>query len=77
MKWEALDAQYKFNVIFFSYHDLTPWAQGFMARRLKDSEWAPVFADSYAIIFLRRTLENTPVLLRRELPRSMFRVTER
>lgn len=72
--WQKLDAQYRFNVIFFSHHDLTPWGQAFMLRRLDDPEWAPVYADPYALIFLRRTVENAPVIVRRELPRSMFRV---
>lgn len=74
--WRALDAQYGFNVIFFNYRDYTPWGQAFLQRRFADPDWAPVFADDYSLIFLRRTVENAPVIVRREMPRSAFRVVE-
>ena len=49
--WQKLDEQYKFNTIFFSHRDYTPWGQEFLATRLKDKDWKTVFLDDYIIIF--------------------------
>ncbi len=73
--WKSLDAKYNFNVIFFSYKDLTPWGQHFMIERLRDQEWAPVFADGYVIIFLRRNSANKPTIESYEIPQSAFSVS--
>jgi hypothetical protein len=73
-KWRALDARYRFNVIYFNYHDLTPWGQKFLIERVKDPDWAPVFADAYAVIFVRRSFENREIFAKYELPGSVFRV---
>ena len=75
-KWQALDAQYHFNAIFFSYRDYTPWAQTFLINRVKDPAWAPVYADSYNIIFLKRDAQNQDLIKKFELPKSMFNVSE-
>lgn len=75
-KWQALDKQYNFNVIFFSHRDYTPWAQAFLIRRVSDKDWAPVFADSYNIIFLRRdNLKNADIIKKYEIPKSMFGIS--
>jgi hypothetical protein len=74
--WRRTDARYGFNVIYFYRHDMTPWAQPFLARRLDDPGWAPVFVDSYTLILLRRNASNKPLLDRFALPRSMFVVTK-
>jgi len=71
-KWQALDNQYHFNVIFFSYRDYTPWAQAFLIARVNDPDWAPVFVDNYNIIFLKRNAQNTALIKQYELPKSMF-----
>ena len=74
--WQKTDAQYNFNAIFFYRHDLTPWGQEFLINRIKDTQWAPVFVDDYAIIFLKRNSRNAEIIQRHELPKSMFRVSE-
>lgn len=56
------DEVYNFNAIFFSYHDFTPWGQNFLIERINDLDWAPVFADGYAIIFLKRNELNHPII---------------
>ncbi len=74
-KWQALDSQYNFNAIFFYYHDLTPWAQQFLIARVQDPAWAPVYVDSYNIIFLKRNSENAELIKKYELPKSMFGIS--
>ena len=72
--WQKMDARYDFNVIFFDRHELTPWGQEFLIKRVSDSTWAPVFVDDYTIIFLKRNALNAGLIRRYELPASMFRV---
>ncbi|HEY4511732.1 MAG TPA: hypothetical protein VJH55_02745 [Candidatus Paceibacterota bacterium] len=71
--WRKEDERYRFNVIYFSYHDATPWGQKFLATRIADPAWAPVFVDGDVLIFLRRTAANQPIISRFELPKSTFR----
>ncbi len=71
-KWQALDGQYNFNAIFFSYRDYTPWAQQFLLARVKDPAWAPVYVDSYNIIFVKKNLENLPIIQKYLLPPQTF-----
>lgn len=68
---EKLDKE-KFNAIFFYRLDYTPWAQKFLLTRIKDPMWAPVFVDQQTIIFLYRNKENTEIIKKYELPKSMF-----
>jgi hypothetical protein len=61
--WHQLDSRYRFNAIFFSRRDSTAWGKAFLANRANDSAWAPVFADDYNIILLRRdNLGNAEVI---------------
>ncbi len=75
--WQRAAAQWRFNAIFFSHRDMTPWAQQFLVARVQDPAWAPVYADRSAIIFLRRDGRNKPVIDRFEIPQSAFRVVGR
>lgn len=74
--WSRELRRYDFNAIVFSYRDITPWAQKFLVTRIKDTGWAPVFADSKVLVFLRRAEENKAVISRFELPKEMFRVSD-
>jgi hypothetical protein len=65
---------YKFNCIFFSHWDITPWGQKFLIERVSDREWAPVFADGYSIIFVKRNKPNIDLIDKYEVPKSMFSV---
>jgi len=76
--WQKMDEQYKFNAIFFSLNDLTPWGQNFLLSRINDSRiWAPVFADSYALIFVKRNSQNADIIKSYEIPKENFRITEK
>lgn len=74
--FKKLDDEYHFNTIFFSYRDYTPWGQQFLIGKINDPNWAPVFADSYNIIFLRRNNQNAGLIKQYELPKSIFGVTK-
>jgi hypothetical protein len=72
--WKKTEKQYGFNAIFFYLNDITPWAQKFLASRIDDSEWIPVFADKYAIIFLKNTDENKSIIEKHRIPREKFSI---
>ncbi len=71
-KWQELDNRYNFNSIFFSHRDYTPWGQAFLISRIQDPTWAPVFVDTYNIIFVKRNPQNADLIKKYELPKSMF-----
>jgi hypothetical protein len=72
--WQKLSKEYNFNAIFFSHRDLTPWAQKFLINRINDKNWAPIFADNFAIIFLKRNDLNKKIIEKYEIPKEFFRV---
>lgn len=72
--WSTKLAEWNFNAIYFYRRDLTPWAQKFLIARVSDPQWAPVFVDNYTIIFLRRNSNNTELIQKYELPKSLFSV---
>ncbi|MFA5961589.1 MAG: hypothetical protein WC848_02830 [Parcubacteria group bacterium] len=73
--WQRANEQYDFNVIYFATHDATNWGQDFLVKRIKDPQWAPVFADEYAIIFLKRNEQNEALISRFEMSQDHFRIT--
>jgi len=72
--WQKLSKEYNFNVIFFSHRDITPWAQKFLISRINDENWVPVFADNFAIIFLKRNDLNKKIIEKHKIPKEFFRV---
>ena len=52
--WKKNCERFGFQAVYFYRHDFTRRAQQFLERRLKDPEWALVFADNYALIFAKR-----------------------
>ncbi len=75
-KFRELDKKYKFNAIFFSHRDYTPWAQTFLTRMVKDENWTPVYVDAYNIILLRINNQNNSLIEKYELPKERFKITE-
>ena len=75
-KWQAVEKEYQFNTIFFFRHDLTPWGQNFLIKRIKDSTWAPVYVDDWSIIFLKRNKENEALIQKYELPKEIFSISK-
>lgn len=74
-KWQEEGVRYNFNAIYFWRNDLTPWAQKFLVARIQDPDWAPVFVDNYAIIFLKRNERNKSLIAQYEIPQSAFRIS--
>ncbi|MFC1613282.1 hypothetical protein ACFL23_03030 [Patescibacteria group bacterium] len=72
--WEKQNSIYQFNAIFFSHRDATPWGQQFLINIVNDPLWAPVFADQYAIILLKRNELNKSIIEKYEIPKNFFGV---
>ena len=72
--WKEVDDKYHFNVIYFYRHDITPWAQPFLIRRLQDRNWVPVFVDDYTLILVRRSKKNAKLIQLYTLPKSIFKI---
>ena len=72
--WNQMEERYGFNVIFFAYNDMTPWAQEFLIQRVQDESWVPVYVDTYSLIFLKDNEVNADLIRKFALPRSMFGV---
>ncbi|MCX6817099.1 MAG: hypothetical protein NTZ93_04495 [Candidatus Beckwithbacteria bacterium] len=73
--WQKQLEKYQFQAIIFSIKDFTPWGQQFLIQRVKDPEWAPVYADQRVIIFLKRNEKNAPVISQFELLKERFRIS--
>jgi hypothetical protein len=64
--WKKMEQTFRFNVVYFSRRDRTPWAKPFLMRRIQDENWAPVYADRYALILVKRTEANRELIRRFE-----------
>jgi hypothetical protein len=74
--WQNTLKKYDFQIIYFYHRDITPWAQPFLIKRIRDPLWAPVFADQYAIILVRRGGINQALIEQYEISKSVFQITE-
>lgn len=72
--WRVAQSRYGFNSIFFFWHDATPAAQTFLAARVRDPEWVPVYVDAWALILVRNTAANAALIERFAIPRQRFTV---
>jgi hypothetical protein len=70
--WRREDERRHFNVIYFDYRERSTRCVRFLARRLQDPQWAPVYADGRILICLRRAPANAALIRRDEIPRSRF-----
>jgi hypothetical protein len=73
--WREQAARFNFEAVIFYWHDLTPWAQEFLGRRVSDPSWPAVYADGDIVIFARRGGVNQSVIDKYEIPRSAFQFT--
>lgn len=60
--WQEQSARYGFNAIYLYQYNKTPGATEFVSRRIRDPEWVWVYADPFAIIFVRNIPENTEAI---------------
>lgn len=70
--WEELEKEYGFEAIYFYRYDLTPWAQPFLIRRVKDEEWVPVYVDGQVLILVRKDGKNQRVIEEKRIPEEAF-----
>ncbi len=72
--WKELDGHYKFGSIGFYRLENTEWGQKFLITRLSDPEWVPVYADAFALIFVRNIPEHQAIIAQHRLPKEMFTI---
>ncbi|MCX6798448.1 MAG: hypothetical protein NTX66_04545, partial [Candidatus Falkowbacteria bacterium] len=51
-KWREYKEKYKFQTIYLSHQDNTPWARKFLRARLADPDWSLVYFDYYTVILV-------------------------
>lgn len=71
--WQEQLLKWQFNAIIFAWHDLTPWAQQFLKKRVKDPLWVPVYIDPYVLVLVKDVPQNSEVIKQFAYPREMFR----
>lgn len=74
--FKKIDEKYGFNAIFFYYRDYTPWGQAFITQKVFAADWAPVYADLYSLILLKRNTQNNSLISKYELPKEYFRISK-
>ena len=52
-KFEIADSKYKFETVFFSHTDQTPWAETFLKQITQNNEWRMVYLDDFTVIYTR------------------------
>lgn len=52
-RFDEESQKYKFNVIFFSHTDQTPWAQEFLKQIIKNNKWQMIYLDDFTIILTK------------------------
>lgn len=63
-KWAEFSEQYGINFIFFGHTDATPWGQAFLKNIVKDPVWRMIYLNENAVIFLKDTKINSPLVSR-------------
>ncbi|MBI2444565.1 MAG: hypothetical protein HYV42_05000 [Candidatus Magasanikbacteria bacterium] len=71
-EWNKQLARFNFNVILYSFEDRAPWAIPFIVNRLLDPAWAPVYADNFAIVLVRRNEQNAELIKKYEISKERF-----
>lgn len=61
-KWSEAMERYDFQTIFFYQYNGASGVRPFLSRRMRDPEWAFVYADPYNYILVRRSFENKGVI---------------
>ena len=60
--FEKIDQEYNFNAVVFSRNDITPWGMNFLKTIKENPNWAKVYEDNYAIIYLKNNEKNQPII---------------
>ncbi len=60
--FKKVDEGYNFNAVVFYRNDITPWGMNFLKMIKSDPNWAPVYSDNYAVIYLKKNKLNQPII---------------
>ena len=60
--FKKIDEQYNFNTIVFSRNDITPWGMNFLKKIKENPDWAKVFEDGFAVVYLKRNEVNNEII---------------
>lgn len=74
--WQQVLEKFQFQSIVFYRHDMTPWAQPFLIKRLADPNWIPVYVDADMVMLVRNTQQNQALIDQFALPKDMFSTKE-
>lgn len=62
--FEEIDKKYKFQTIFFSHTDQTPWSAIFLRGIANNKNWKMIYLDNFVVIFQKKAINNIPFTLR-------------
>lgn len=71
-KWLEFSGKYGINLIYFTHTDGTPWANKFLASRLRDENWPLVYFDDYAIIMANNNKNNANIIEKYKIDEQKF-----
>jgi hypothetical protein len=60
--FKKVDERYNFNAIVFTRNDITPWGMNFLKTIKYNSDWAKVFEDNYALVYLKKNEANKGII---------------
>ena len=59
-----VERDYKFNLIFFSHTDQTPWAETFLKSILQNPDWKIIYLDQTVLVLIKNIPENKSLVAR-------------
>jgi len=72
--FSEVDKKYKFNIIFFSYLDQTPWAIVFLKNVVDDKNWKMIYLDDYSVIFAKDNSQNKNLISKFKINKDNFKI---
>ncbi|MCL4354864.1 hypothetical protein M1349_05385 [Patescibacteria group bacterium] len=73
--FNKVDEKYKFNIIFFSYLDQTPWAITFLKNIVNDKKWKIIYLDDYSVILAKDNSQNKNLISKFEINKDKFEIS--
>jgi hypothetical protein len=61
-RFNELDKKYRFNTIFFTHTDQTPWAISFLQQIITHPAWRIIYLDETAIMLVKNIEQNRSVI---------------
>ena len=73
--FENVNKKYKFNIIFFSYLDQTPWANIFLKNIANNKNWKIIYLDDYSIILAKDNEQNEKLISEFGMTRENLKIS--